>query len=291
MLAGSTSRPPAGPPVLLSFGRAGQSDLRRLYIRGVYEAAAAVPERSPWLTPLRRGQPAAEAGLICFPYGGASAAVFHGWGERLPAAVDVHAVQLPGRTARLFEPPFTSLPALVEALAEALAPALARPTVMFGHSIGALLAFELTRELRRRRGRAPAALFLSACPAPHIPIRTRLHELPEPDLIAQLAALGGTPAELLADRGLLDLVLPAVRADFELAETYSYAPEPPLELPIAAFAGRGDEHAGVDAVGAWREHTTAAFTLDVLGGGHFFIHAEAERLLDLICRRLAEVLP
>jgi medium-chain acyl-[acyl-carrier-protein] hydrolase len=291
MLAGSTSPFPAwASSGLPSSGHTGQSDLRSLYIRAVFDPVAAAPVRNPWLMPLRRGAGGA-SGLICFPYGGGSAAVFHGWGERLPAGVELHGVQLPGRTTRVFEPAYTSLPPLVDALVQALGPALRRPTVLFGHSMGALLAFELARELRRRGAPGPVALILSGCPAAHLPIGSRVHDLPEPELLARLVRLGGTPPELLQDRELLDLVLPAVRADFAVAETYRHSAEPPLDVPIAAFAGRHDEHAAVDDVDAWREHTSAGFTLDVLPGEHFFIHTEADRFLDLLGRRVAELLP
>jgi medium-chain acyl-[acyl-carrier-protein] hydrolase len=240
-----------------------------------------------WLAPVSR-RPHAAFGLVCFPYGGGSAAGFHGWGAWLPASFDAYAVQLPGRANRLREPPRRSLPGLVEELADVLAPALKRPTILFGHSMGALLAFEVARVLRRRGDPEPRALLLSGCRAAHVPARTRWRELDDEDFVAVLATLGGTPAEVLENRELVELALPALRADLELAETYRHEPEPPLEVPIAAFAGTDDELATPEDVRGWCRHTEAGFSLDVFVGGHFFLDDAGTAFRERVVRRLTD---
>jgi surfactin synthase thioesterase subunit len=232
--------------------------------------------QSRWLLPVHR-RVDAPIRLLCLPYSGASAASFVDWRGYVPACVDAQAVQLPGRANRLREPPYSSLPRLVEALTDALLPQLAHPTVLFGHSMGALLAFELARSLRRRDAPAPLALLLSGCRAAHLPSRTRLHDLPQDELLARLAALGGAPAAVLDNRDLLDLLLPALRADLEVAETYRHETESPLDVPIVAFAGDADEQATAADVRAWCVHTTAGCAVEIFAGAHFFLQGAAFR--------------
>lgn len=139
--------------------------------------------------------------LFCFPFAGAGSLIFHAWPDHLPAEVEVCPVQLPGRGTRLKEPPFTRLPPLVEALAQALIPLLDKPFAFFGHSLGALISFELARRIRRESGLLPVRLFVSACDAPEIPHRGRaVHDLPKAELLTELRRLNGTPGELLDRR-------------------------------------------------------------------------------------------
>jgi medium-chain acyl-[acyl-carrier-protein] hydrolase len=238
-----------------------------------------------WLAPVSP-RPRAAFRLVCFPYGGGSAASFHGWRDWLPANFDTYAVQLPGRANRLREPPRRSLRPLVEELADALGPDLRRPTVVFGHSLGALLAFELARALRRRGDPPPLTLLLSGCRAAHVPPRTRWGELDDDDFVAFVARLGGTPPEVLRNRELLELALPALRADLELFETYRHEPEPPLDVPIAAFAGTDDDQAPVEDVREWRLHTAAGFSFDLLPGGHFFLDHAGTVFAERVVSRL-----
>jgi medium-chain acyl-[acyl-carrier-protein] hydrolase len=210
--------------------------------------------------------------LFCFPFAGAGALIFHAWPDRLPAEVEVCPVQLPGRGTRLKEPPFTRLPPLVEALAQALIPLLDKPFAFFGHSLGALVSFELARRIRRESGLLPVRLFVSACDAPEIPHRGRaIHDLPKAELLTELRRLNGTPSELLDHEELMEIALPLLRADFAIYETYLYSTESPLDCPISAFGGLQDRRVLMSNLEAWRSHTNVSFSLQRLPGDHFFL--------------------
>ena len=180
--------------------------------------------------------------------------MFRTWPDGLPADVEVCPVQLPGRGARLMEPPFTQLSPLIEALAQALFPLLDKPFAFFGHSLGALVSFELARYLRRQHGLHPVRLFVSAGRAPQIPHRDLpMHTLPEEEFLAKLRRLNGTPREVLAHAELMEIILPLLRADFAVYETYVYAIEPPLNCPISTFGGLQDQRVSRGDLEAWRE--------------------------------------
>src|SRR5262245_34574163 len=185
--------------------------------------------------------PGAALRLFCFPYAGGNSLIYRSWTEQLPLAVEVCAVMLPGREARLRERPYTCLPPLIEALAEALLPRLNKPFAFFGHSMGALISFELIRELRRNCGLAPAHLFVSGRRAPQIENNDPpTYNLPEGDFIQEIRHFNGTPQEVLEHPELMQLLLPVLRADFAVCETYTYTEEPPLECPISVFGGLQD---------------------------------------------------
>lgn len=224
--------------------------------------------------------------LFCFPYAGGGASLFWGWAERLPSGVEVCSVQLPGRGSRAAEPPRSRLLPLVGEMAEALGPYLDRPSVFYGHSMGALLCFELARELRRRHGFEPARLVVSGCSAPQIVDCEQTHQLPDDLFIEHLRELNGTPAELLDNQELMQLMLPVVRADFAALETYEYVAEPPLGCPITALGGLQDDTVGGDDLRAWREQTTSDFAARMLPGDHFFIHSAEGLVLQVLSREL-----
>jgi medium-chain acyl-[acyl-carrier-protein] hydrolase len=209
--------------------------------------------------------------LVCFSYAGGSASAYRTWPDDLPADVDVRAVQLPGRDNRLAERPFTRLPDLVEAVADALEPHLCAPFAFFGHSMGALVAFELTRELRRRGEPQPVQLFVSACRAPQLPDPDPpIHLLPEPELLEELRRLDGTPGQVFENPELRSLVLPTVRADFSACETYVHEPGEPLAISIRAFGGVTDNKVSQEQLEGWRQQTSASFGLRVFSGNHFY---------------------
>jgi medium-chain acyl-[acyl-carrier-protein] hydrolase len=225
--------------------------------------------------------------LFCFPYAGGGASVFYPWARGLPAGVEVCAVQLPGREARLREAPIADWDVLLARLSEALAPFMDRPFALYGHSLGAAVAFELARRLRRDGRPPPFHLFVSGHRAPHCPAEgPELHALPDDQLIAGLRRLSGTPEEVLQHAEILALLLPLLRADFALAERYEWRPEPPLPIPITAYSGADDEHVPVEGVEAWREHTSARFRHLTLPGGHFFPQQSRAQLLADIARAL-----
>jgi surfactin synthase thioesterase subunit len=155
--------------------------------------------------------------------------------------------------------------------------------MVFGHSMGALLAFEFVRELRRVGAPPPEHLFLSGRPAPHLRSRIpRLHDLPEPEFKRHLGLLNGTPAKVLEDLELMELLMPMLRADFSICETYACAPEEPISVPITAFGGIMDAHTRREDLEAWRSYTLGAFDVRMFSGGHFYIHSMRSSLVSAV---------
>jgi medium-chain acyl-[acyl-carrier-protein] hydrolase len=234
--------------------------------------------------------PATTLRLFCFPYAGGGTTVFQSWAKQLSAHIEVCAVQLNGRGARFRETPFTRLRPLVQAAAQGLAPHFDKPFAFFGHSMGALIAFELTRLLRREGLPLPLRLFVSGCKAPHLPPHAPMYDLPEPELIAELKRLNGTPREVFENPDLLKMVLPLIRADFAVCQTYRYADEPPLPLPLTAFGSLLDAESTHDDISQWRRHTSSTFSQWMLPGDHFFIHTCLPQLLTIVAQELSQFL-
>lgn len=244
---------------------------------------------NPWL--LRPGpNPRAALRLFCFPYAGGSANIFHSWPQGLPASVEVCAVQLPGRGSRLLETPFTNLNQLVRAAAEALLPHLSEPFALFGHSMGARICFEFTRHLEKEHGIKPTHLFVSGCRAPQIPdTEPPIYDLPEPEFLEELRELSGTPQEVLDHPELMQLMLPLLRADFEVAQTYSCpSVDEPLDRPVTVFGGLQDEDITREHLEAWRALTSGPFSLYMFPGDHFFINTSRSLLLRRLAVELAQ---
>jgi len=241
---------------------------------------------NPWFSNLRP-KPDARMRLFCIPYGGGTATVFQQWPNFLPADVEVWAVNLPGRGRRLMEPAFVSLVPLAEALAQAMPTLSDKPFAFFGHSMGGLIEFETARQLRKAGGRLPERLFVSGCFAPHIPDPHPIHHLPEEEFIREVRRLGGMPAEVLQNQELLELVLPSLRADFTVTETYlASQDEPPLPSSISVFGGWRDPLTTRESLDAWRSHTAGQFSLRMLPGDHFFLISQQHLLLDMISQDL-----
>lgn len=241
---------------------------------------------STWFK-LLQPQPLARRRIFCFPYAGGSSSIYQHWPSTLPPDLEIYSVQLPGREGRYFEPPFTRLEPLIHALADAAGPYLDRPFVCFGHSMGALIGFELARELRRRSLPTPERLYVSAFRAPHTPSpHSPLHVLPDAEFLAELARLDGAPEEIWQDVELRQLMLPVLRADFALCESYSYVEEPPLDCSIVVFGGLDDREVGRDALRAWEKHTNASCRLAMVPGNHFFIHSSRSALLQTLAQDL-----
>lgn len=229
---------------------------------------------------------AASVRLFCFPYAGGGATLFRTWPGDLPPFVEVFAAQLPGRGPRLSEPSFTRLTTMVEALAEAITPHLDRPFAFFGHSMGAMISFELARLLRSERRPQPAHLFVSGRRAPQWPEDSRrTYDLPEPEFVEELRRLSGTPREVLEHPELMQLMIPLLRADFAVCQTYEYVPGPPLGCPLTVFGGLEDETTR-EQLEPWREQTTSAFELRMLPGNHFFINEAQRQVLHIIGQQL-----
>jgi surfactin synthase thioesterase subunit len=221
--------------------------------------------------------------LFCLPYAGGGASIYRLWSRFLPEEVEVCPLALPGREQRIQEPAFTTMGALVVKLADVLRPHLDIPFAIFGHSMGGLISFELVRQLRRQGLPLPERLFVSAQRAPHLPLhRESFYQLPDAEFRASLYSMGGTPQAVLQNEELMQLMLPMLRADFTLYDTYVYTPEAPLSCPISAFYGEQDPLVTVREVGAWRDQAGGAFSLRSVPGDHFFLHTALNVLLQAI---------
>jgi medium-chain acyl-[acyl-carrier-protein] hydrolase len=224
--------------------------------------------------------------LVCFPHAGGSASTYRLWPAALPADVEVWSVKLPGRAARMAEPPMVSMEALLEQLTSAIPPLFDRPFDFFGHSMGTVAAFELTRRLRQLGAPLPSRLFLSGRRAPHVGEPNPLiHTLSHDALVERLRRMGGTSEAIFNEPDLLAMFLPALRADLQAVETWTYRDEAPLDVPIVAAGGLDDALAGESALEGWRQHTSAGFELHRFPGGHFYLH-EGPELLALLHRTL-----
>jgi medium-chain acyl-[acyl-carrier-protein] hydrolase len=233
---------------------------------------------SPWLP--FGARPESSVRLICLPHAGAGASSYRAWAADLPSGLAGCPVQLPGRERRRNDPLLHSAADVVGQLAPDIISMILPPYAVFGHSTGALCAFELCREIRRLGGPAPSHLFVAGRRAPQLPMtRTELASLPAGELAAVLRRLGGTPEDVLTNPSILTLIQPMLVADFAVNEAYAYYAEPRLEIPITAFAGVSDAGAGPDEMAGWQQQTTDAWRMVVLDGGHFaiFDHADAVR--------------
>ncbi|MEV5176581.1 alpha/beta fold hydrolase [Streptomyces flaveolus] len=247
--------------------------------------------RTSWLVN-RRPHPAARLRLVCVPYAGGGASAYAQWAQELAPDLEVHAVRLPGRESRLSEPPLTDVRDVVAALGEELLAAIRPPFVLFGHSMGALIAYELTRWLRAVGGPGPERLLVSGRQAPHLARRVRSpYDLPDAEFVEALRSLGGTPEEVLGDAHVMRLLMPVLRADFRLNDAYRHRPGKPLDCPVSAFGGRDDPVVGEDGLRAWQAHTEGPFTLHMFDGGHFFPHSAQRELLSVVGREVGAGCP
>ena len=221
--------------------------------------------------------------FFCLPHAGAGASAYRAWSQELPADLQLCAVQLPGRENRLNERSIDSTTKLVPELLGGIRAYLDRPFALFGHSMGALVAFELTRELRRLGLPQPRHLFLSAHRAPHLPgLFPHVHALSRPEFIAELRRLEGTPDEVLAHEELMQIAEPILRADFKLCETYEYVQGEPLDMPLSIFGGVDDPNVQPAVLEPWREHTRASIRLRIFPGGHLYPQQARAELVSAI---------
>ena len=242
-----------------------------------------------WFT-FPRPNPKAKLRLFCFPYAGAGTNIYHRWSSLLPQDVEVCLVHLPGREHRLRERPFQQMSSLVTALERPLLPYLDKPLAFFGHSMGALVSFEMARQLRRRYDVVPARLFLSGCRAPeYVSLYPAIHKLPDAEFVDHLRRLNGLTGPMAQTTQLVNLMMPTIRADFKVWDTYSYATEDPLDCDIAAYGGFDDYEVGCEYLEAWRHHTTGRFSLHMFRGGHFFVHSSESLVIETLSDELTKM--
>lgn len=227
--------------------------------------------------------PDSEIQVVCLPHAGGSASFYLPFVQELSPVAEVLAVQYPGRQDRRHEPCIDNLVALADRIAEVLAPRPDRQTVLFGHSMGATLAFELARRI------PTAHLFVSGRRAPSCWRDERVHQQDDHGLIAAMQALNGTSSALFHDEKILRIVLPAVRADYRAAETYRYAEGPAITTSISVFLGDDDPMVTLDEAHAWQLHTSGTTELHVLPGGHFYLVNSWPRIADLVREKVREL--
>jgi medium-chain acyl-[acyl-carrier-protein] hydrolase len=208
---------------------------------------------------------------ICLPHAGGSASMFFKWAGHLPADVEVLGVQLPGRGARLREPPFRRMEALIAALKEAILPLTGEPYAIFGHSCGGLVGFELARAMRRDGRPPPLHLVVSARRAPHLPQRTEpIHHLPQAAFIDALEQRYGIADRVLRDPEMAEMLVPPLQSDMEILETATHAVEEPLAVPLTAVGALGDRSVARSDLEGWQQHTAAGWALHMFEGDHFY---------------------
>jgi medium-chain acyl-[acyl-carrier-protein] hydrolase len=253
---------------------------------------ASTLKAAQWFS-IQKPNPRASIRIFCFPYAGGGSQIYRTWPQSLLSDVEVCTAQLPGRGTRMREQPFDNILPMVEALAGAIEPYLDKPFAFFGHSMGAMISFELVRQLRAARGIEPAHLFVSGRRAPQIPNEDPItYNLPEAEFCEELLRLNGTPKEVIDQPELMQIMLPLLRADFSVVETYAYRPDVSLDCPITVFGGLQDTEVTRDQLEAWREQTTASCTLRMLPGNHFFLNdVQAQAiLLRVISKELQQLL-
>ena len=229
-----------------------------------------------------RRQEDMKARLFCLPFAGGGASVFREWPRKLSRDVQVIALQLPGRESRWNEPPCEAISEIVDWLVASLGPILDQPFAIFGHSMGAMLGFEVARALQLN-GNCPAHLFVSGFRAPQDPDPDPpMHRLPNEELISHLGSLNGIPKPILDHPELIALLLPVLRADLKICETYNYRAGEPLHCPISAYGGANDLKAPPASLDGWRIQTSKEFTMRVFPGDHFFLESARDALLGQI---------
>jgi medium-chain acyl-[acyl-carrier-protein] hydrolase len=234
-------------------------------------------------------QPNASASLrlFCFPYAGGSSYSFHSWTKKLPKTIEICPVELPGRGIQMNSHLLNHIEPLVQAIEREILPYLNKPFAFFGHSMGGLVSFELIHLLDRKYNLQPIHLFVSGCRAPQIKnIKPPIHNLPEPDFLNEIRRFNGTPEAVLKNPELMEMLIPILRSDFTVWETYVYTQKSPLNCPINVFGGLQDPEVSLEELEAWREQTNASFSLNMFSGDHFFIYSSESFLLEHIAQKL-----
>ncbi|WP_328956972.1 thioesterase II family protein [Kitasatospora purpeofusca] len=235
---------------------------------------------------------ARQAPLVCLPFAGGGSRSYDDWQGLLPRSVDPVTVRLPGRESRLIEPLPTDLRGLAVGLAREIGPVLTGTFAVFGHSMGALLAFEFVRELRRSQGVQPACLFVSGMRAPDRAKDVRKYgHLTDDELRTEIEQMGGTDPAVLRDPDLWELVRPIIKSDLAICDEYAYQAEEPLSCPVVAYGSTEDDELDQDLLETWRGHTTGDFAARMFEGDHFYFQKRPDPLaMDLVDRLYRHVL-
>lgn len=233
-----------------------------------------------WFTPLRQAS-APKANLLLFHYAGGNSGIYRALSQWITQPVNIMALDLPGRARRFNEPLIDDLHVAADEIAKAMlaekSALAALPMILFGHSVGAKLAFEVTLRLQRKGMLTPRHLIVSGSGAPHIPrSRPPLHALAQDQFIEELRRYGGTPEPLLEEEDLLQLLIPMLRSDFKMAELYRHHSSPHVNCSLTAFGGDDDETVELSSLHAWSEHAGASFDTLIFPGGHFFLHQQGQ---------------
>ena len=251
------------------------------------------PKFNPWVT-CPHPQPLARVRLFCLPFAGGGASVYRGWGKELAPAIEVCPIQLPGRENRFSETAHRDIATLAPAIARQLQFYLDKPYLVYGHSMGALLAFEVLRILQQKGQPLPEVAVLGAHRAAHLPPKRQpMSELDDDAFIAKLTTFGGFPKEVLDSKELLQFVMPTLRADFALCDGYAHEPGEALDCPLVMVAGQHDQEVGPADMQAWQVHTVHPARLVTLDAGHFFLKTHQAELLQVIqqCGRSIAMAP
>ena len=229
--------------------------------------------------------------LFCFPYAGRGASVFADWSNYLPKGIELIAIQLPGRETRINELPFQSLSEMVDQIADEISGDAVLPYAFFGYSMGALVGFEVIRRLRQLKIQQPVRLFVCCFRAPQLKDRDPpIHLLPKPELIREIKRLGGTPDEVFDYPELVELLIPIIRRDIQICETYEYKIQEPLDCPISAYGGLQDKKLNETEIKNWAAQTSSSFETKMFRGDHFFLKEEKRALLETISNKLKRFL-
>ena len=256
--------------------------------RRMESARPRLPAAGAWLAwPSER--PDAHRRLFCFPYAGAGASVYRAWSSHVPATLEIFAMQPSGREGRWREEPLARVEDMVEAAVGALQVHVERPFALFGHSLGALVAFEVARSLAARKQALPLHLFVSGQSAPHLPKRqVPIAHLPREAFVAEVRRrYDGIPEEVLRTPELMDLLVPGLRADMSAFEGYTYVPGPPVGCPVTAYGGSEDPDATRAEIRSWQVHTEVAFRDMIFPGNHFFVQTSLGLLAEDVVKSLA----
>ncbi|APF18132.1 thioesterase II family protein [Caldithrix abyssi] len=238
--------------------------------------------QNKWLV-IPTPRPAARIILLCFPFAGGSSHSFRGWAPILPPSVELRAVELPGHGTRLSEPLAEDIHELIEPIARGIASSLDKPFAIFGHSMGALLGFEVALYLQNKLNKRAEHLFVSGHGAPGTPRHEpEIHHLPKPQFLAKIKEYNGTPKEALENKELMDLMFPILKADFKICETYAHKNSGLLNTPLTALGGIQDPSTPREDLEKWRSFTTQSFNIRLFPGDHFYLLQQKVNLLKAI---------